>query len=60
VPSQAITIGIATILTSKRIVLLASGPGKQNAIARLRSREISVDFPASALWTHANVHVLVA
>jgi glucosamine-6-phosphate deaminase len=60
VPSQAITMGIATILTSKRIVLLATGNGKQDAIARLRSRAITVDFPASALWTHANVHVLVA
>jgi glucosamine-6-phosphate deaminase len=60
VPSQAITMGIATILTSKRIVLLAAGNGKQDAIARLRSRAITVDFPASALWTHANVHVLVA
>jgi glucosamine-6-phosphate deaminase len=60
VPSQAITIGIATILSSKRIVLLATGNGKQDAIARLRSRAISVDFPASALWTHSNVHVLVA
>jgi len=60
VPSQAITMGIATILSSKRIVLLATGVGKQEAITRLRSRAISVDFPASALWTHANVHVLVA
>ncbi len=60
VPTQAITMGIATILDSRRIVLLATGSGKQDAIARLRSREITVDFPASALWTHANVHVLVA
>ncbi len=60
VPSQAITMGIATILSSKRIVLLATGNGKQEAIARLRSRNISVGFPASALWTHTNVHVLVA
>jgi len=60
VPSQAITMGIATIMASKRIVLLATGSGKQEAIARLRSRQISVDFPASVLWTHPNVHVLVA
>ena len=60
VPTQAITMGIATILQSRRIVLLATGSGKQDAIARLRSREITVDFPASALWTHAKVHVLVA
>lgn len=60
VPQQAITMGIATIMSSRRIVLLATGTGKAEAIARLRSRDITVDFPASALWTHANVHVLVA
>ena len=60
VPGEAITMGIATIMSSRRIVLLATGTGKESAIARLRSRDITVDFPASALWTHANVHVLVA
>src|SRR5436305_1731131 len=60
VPRRAITIGIATILSSQRIVLLASGERKRAAIERLRSGEITEDFPASALWTHADVTVLVA
>lgn len=60
VPTHAITMGIGTILESKRIVLLATGKGKEDAIAKLRSRRIDVTFPASALWTHGNVHVLVA
>ena len=59
VPTHAITMGIATILESKRIVLLASGAKKKDAIARLRSGDVSVDFPASALWNHADVLVLV-
>ncbi len=59
-PTHAITMGIGTILESKRIVLLATGKGKEDAIAKLRSRRIDVTFPASALWTHGNVHVLVA
>ena len=59
-PSRAITMGIGTILESKRIVLLATGSGKEQAIASLRSRRVDVTFPASALWTHPNVHVLVA
>jgi glucosamine-6-phosphate deaminase len=59
VPTHAITMGIATILESRAIVLLASGEKKRAAIARLRSGEQSVDFPASALWTHPNVRVLV-
>ena len=59
VPTHAITMGIATILESRKIVLLASGAKKHDAIARLRSGEQSVDFPASALWAHPSVLVLV-
>lgn len=60
VPTRAITMGIATILESKRIVLLASGERKRAAIERLRSGERSEDFPASALHAHPDVTVLVA
>ena len=60
VPERAITIGIATILESKRIVLLASGAAKQDAIARLRGGEVSEEFPASALHGHRDVTVLTA
>jgi glucosamine-6-phosphate deaminase len=60
VPTHAITMGIGTILESKSIVLLASGDKKRPAIERLRSREITGDFPASALWRHPDVTVLTA
>ena len=60
VPERAITMGIGTILESRRIVLLATGSGKQEAIERLRSGEKNEDFPASALWLHGDVTVLVA
>ncbi|HYS53797.1 MAG TPA: glucosamine-6-phosphate deaminase [Thermoanaerobaculia bacterium] len=59
VPTHAITMGIATILDSRQIVLMASGAKKRDAITRLRSGTQGRDFPASALWTHPNVHVLV-
>jgi glucosamine-6-phosphate deaminase len=60
VPTHAITMGIGTILESKSIVLLASGDKKRPAIERLRSREITEEFPASALWRHPDVTVLIA
>jgi glucosamine-6-phosphate deaminase len=60
VPTHALTMGIGTILESRRIVLLAAGAGKEAAIARLRSGEVSEDFPASALHTHPNAIVLSA
>lgn len=58
VPTHAITIGIGTILDSKRIVLLASGESKRDAVARLRTSDIDESFPASALWTHGDCTVL--
>ncbi|HYH10377.1 MAG TPA: glucosamine-6-phosphate deaminase [Thermoanaerobaculia bacterium] len=58
VPTHAITMGIGTILESKRIVLLVAGSGKEEALARLRGGEISEAFPASALWKHDDVTVL--
>jgi glucosamine-6-phosphate deaminase len=59
VPTRAITMGIGTILESRAIVLLASGASKREAVSRLRSGEVSGEFPASALWGHGNVTVLV-
>jgi glucosamine-6-phosphate deaminase len=58
VPTHAITMGIGTILESRRIVLLVAGAGKEDAIARLRSGEVTEAFPASALWKHGAVTVL--
>ena len=60
VPTHAITMGIGTILESKRIVLLVSGSGKEDALARLRSGDVGEDFPASALWKHEDVLVVSA
>jgi glucosamine-6-phosphate deaminase len=60
VPTHAITMGIATILESKRIVLLVAGSGKETALERLRSGEVTPEFPASALWNHPGVTVLAA
>jgi glucosamine-6-phosphate deaminase len=60
VPTHAITMGIGTILDSQSIVLLVSGTGKEAALERLRSGEIDVSFPASALWMHRDVRVLCA
>lgn len=60
VPTHALTMGIGTILDSKAIVLLVAGSGKEPALERLRSGEVSEGFPASALRRHADVLVLAA
>jgi glucosamine-6-phosphate deaminase len=60
VPTRAITMGIATILESRRIVLLASGGNKRAAIERLRAGQPGESFPAGALHRHPDVTVLVS
>lgn len=58
VPTHAITMGIKTILNSKKLVLLISGVSKQEAFDRLRSGIVTEDFPASALHHHPDVTVI--
>lgn len=60
VPTHALTMGVGTIMGSRRIVLLVAGTTKREALERLRSGDVSVDFPASALHLHADVRVLTA
>ncbi|UYO35269.1 glucosamine-6-phosphate deaminase [Bacillus zhangzhouensis] len=59
VPTHAITMGIANILSSKKILLLASGKSKAKVIQYLEQAEIHPDFPASALKLHEDVTVLI-
>lgn len=58
VPTHAITLGIASILESKEILLLVSGEKKAEALLKFMKGEISEDFPASALKHHQNVTVI--
>lgn len=59
VPEQAISMGIHSILKAKRIILLAYGPKKADAIRKLLTGEITTDLPASALYNHPNVEVIL-
>ncbi|MGE5576468.1 MAG: glucosamine-6-phosphate deaminase [Syntrophothermus sp.] len=59
VPRQAISMGIKTIMKSRRIILLASGTDKAEAITRTVNGPVTVDMPASILQLHPNVTLLV-
>ena len=59
VPSQAITIGVATILGARRCVLLAYGAAKAGVIARAVDGPATPDLPASALQLHADATIIV-
>lgn len=58
VPTQAITMGIATIMQSKEILLLISGEQKKEALNRLLTGNIDKSFPASVLKNHPNVTII--
>ena len=53
VPKQAITMGLGTIMESKRIILLAQG--KKKILDKAMFGEITEDIPATILQTHDNM-----
>ena len=55
VPTRAMTMGVATILESKRIVLMAKGSGKKKIVQLAMSGAPSEAVPASFLQLHKNV-----
>lgn len=59
VPSHAITMGIKNIMYSKKILLIASGKNKAEAIYKMVYGEIDDDVPASILQLHPNCTVIV-
>ncbi|ARI76443.1 glucosamine-6-phosphate deaminase [Halobacillus mangrovi] len=59
VPTHAITMGIGTILDAKKVVLLASGERKADAIYQLVNGEVSEDWPITALKNHPDVTLFV-
>ncbi|MFN4058783.1 MAG: glucosamine-6-phosphate deaminase [Roseinatronobacter sp.] len=58
-PTQAITMGIATIGEARTCVLLAHGTSKAQAIAAMIEGPISTDCPASCLQSHRDVTVIL-
>ncbi|QLK85365.1 glucosamine-6-phosphate deaminase [Staphylococcus sp. 17KM0847] len=59
VPKQAISMGLQSIMKAKRIILLAFGAHKKQAIAQLASGRITPEVPATILHQHPNVEVYV-
>lgn len=55
VPKKALTMGISTILKSKKIVLMACGASKRDAVRELFNEDINTDVPATLLKVHPDV-----
>ena len=57
VPIQAITMGLGTIMDSKRIILMVSGDHKINILNVAMNAAQTIDVPASVLQEHNNLEV---
>lgn len=55
VPTKALTMGIASILKARRIIILATGASKKAITKELIEGEISTNNPASMLKVHKDV-----
>lgn len=58
-PTFGMTLGLRAIMQAKLILLFIAGSGKKEAFAALTQENVRTSFPASFLWLHPNVQVLV-
>lgn len=58
-PKLAITMGIATIMDARKILLLATGENKAEAVSKMVEGPVSAMCPASILQMHQYVTVLL-
>jgi len=59
VPRRAITMGIGSVLSARRILLMAWGEGKAAVIRQAVEGDISTQCPASFLQTHKNIMIVL-
>lgn len=59
VPTHAITMGIKNIMNAKKILVVANGKGKADAVYSMVKGEITESCPASVLQNHNDVTVIV-
>ena len=58
VPTKALTMGIGTILGARKIIILANGAAKHEAVAKMLEGKLDTYCPASMLNLHADVVVV--
>lgn len=59
VPREAISVGMATIMEARRLVLIATGSGKAGAVQQLVEGPVTTRLPASLLQLHPRAEVWV-
>lgn len=56
-PRQAITVGISTMMTAKRIIMMAWGEDKAEIVSKVVEQRIDPMCPASFLQRHENISI---
>ncbi|AKU80215.1 glucosamine-6-phosphate deaminase [Spiroplasma turonicum] len=59
VPKKAISMGLKSIMNAKKIVLLAFGSQKAEAIKHLINGEVSPEWPCTILQKHDDVTIII-
>ena len=59
VPAQALSMGMATILHARRIVMIATGKSKAKCVERMVRGPIETRMPASFLQLHRDVELVL-
>lgn len=59
VPTRAYTMGIQTIMSARKILLVANGEGKAEIVYKMVAGDITPQVPASVLQLHGDVTVVV-
>ncbi len=59
VPTRALTQGLATVMRARKIVLIATGANKADAVYDMLKGPLTTDCPASILQKHNDVTVIV-
>ena len=58
-PHYALTMGVNQIMSAKKIVLIATGPKKAEAIRNMIKGEVTPQVPASILQNHNDVEIFL-
>jgi glucosamine-6-phosphate deaminase len=58
-PAKAVTMGLATILAARKIILIAWGEEKSGIIKSITEGEVAPVIPASCLQKHPNIEVVI-
>lgn len=59
VPTKAVTQGLATIMRAGKIILIAAGANKAEAVYQMLKGRKSTDWPATILQDHPDVTVII-